>query len=45
MGQKTREVIQTSGMARYEAYVLFLAGQRPVECSIISIRALQFRGI
>lgn len=44
MGKKAGEMIQTSGMARSEAE-LFLAEQSPAECNIISIRALQFRGI
>ena len=45
VGQKAGLVIQTSGRARSEACELFLAGQSPAECSIISIRTLYFRGI
>lgn len=44
VGQKSREVIQTSGMAMPEACEHFLAGQNPAECSITSIRSLQFKG-
>lgn len=44
MGQKAGEVIQTSETARSDTCQL-LAGQSPAECSIISIGALQFRGL
>lgn len=37
--------MEISGMASSEASELFLSGQSPAEFSVVSSRALQFRGI
>lgn len=44
-GSKAGEVMEISGMASSEGCELFLLGQSPAEFSVISGRALQFRGI